>query len=66
MKPVYSVLIVDDEEDLRDMMMFQFKARGFEVFTASDGIEGLERLKSVSPSLIILDINMPRMGGIEM
>ncbi|MBF0485362.1 MAG: response regulator [Candidatus Omnitrophica bacterium] len=66
MKKGYSVLIVDDEEDLRDMMTFQFKARGFEVFTASNGIEGLERLKTISPSLIILDINMPRMGGIEM
>jgi DNA-binding response OmpR family regulator len=66
MKNGYSVLIVDDEEDLRDMMTYQFKARGFEVYTACDGIEGLEKLKKVNPSLIILDINMPRMGGVEM
>ena len=66
MKNGYRILIVDDEEDLRDMMTFQFEARGFEVVTASDGLEGLERLQTMSPSLIILDVNMPRMGGIEM
>lgn len=61
----HTVLIIDDEQDLVDMMAFQFKARGFDVATATDGQEGLDKLPEVNPSLIILDLNMPRMGGIE-
>ncbi len=59
------ILIIDDEEDLRDMMVFQFRAKGYDTVTARDGIDGLEKLATVNPQLIILDLNMPRMGGIE-
>ena len=59
------ILIIDDEIDLTQMMGFQFKAKGFEVQTAPDGLAGLECVASFKPDLIILDINMPRMGGIE-
>lgn len=59
------ILIIDDEEDLRDILSYQFKAAGYEVQTAKDGLEGLERLKTFTPDLIVLDLNMPRMGGIE-
>lgn len=59
------ILIIDDEADLTQMIGFQFTSKGFEVQTAGDGVEGLEKLKKFRPDLIILDMNMPRMGGIE-
>ncbi|MBF0595190.1 MAG: response regulator [Candidatus Omnitrophica bacterium] len=59
------ILIVDDEEDLREMLQFKFEAEGYAVATASNGMEGLEKLLTIKPDLIVLDMNMPRMGGIE-
>ena len=59
------VLIVDDEADLLEMVGFQFRAKGFEVQSAGNGLEALIKLKDFHPDLIILDINMPKMGGIE-
>ena len=59
------ILIIDDEIDLTQMIGFQFKAKGFEVQTACDGLEGLAIVHDFKPDLIILDMNMPRMGGIE-
>jgi len=59
------ILIIDDEIDLTQMIGYQFKANGFEVKTASDGLAALEIVHQFVPDLIILDINMPRMGGIE-
>lgn len=60
-----TLLIIDDEEDLRDTIEYRFKAGGFNVVTAVDGLDGLEKLKTVKPDLIILDMNMPRMNGLE-
>jgi len=59
------ILIIDDEADLREMLQFKFEAEGYRVVTAHDGLDGLEKLKGIKPDLIILDMNMPRMGGIE-
>ena len=59
------ILIIDDELDLRELVEFQFKSKGFEVKTGSDGLEALEKVHEFKPDLIILDMNMPRMGGIE-
>lgn len=59
------ILIIDDEIDLTEMLGHQFKAKGFEVQTASDGLAALAIVHQYKPDLIILDINMPRMGGIE-
>lgn len=64
-KPVYKILVIDDEEDLRDIIEYQFKSKGYHVTLAKDGIEGLGKLQIVNPDLIVLDLNMPRMGGIE-
>lgn len=60
-----NILLVDDEVDLVDLIKFQLKAKGYDVVTACDGLDALEKLKSVIPDLIILDVNMPRMGGLE-
>ncbi len=59
------ILVIDDEPDLREMVQYQFQARGFEVAGAENGLVGLERLKEITPDLIILDMNMPKMGGLE-
>ncbi|MEI6438323.1 MAG: response regulator [Candidatus Omnitrophota bacterium] len=59
------ILIIDDEVDLREMLQFKFEAEGYQVVTACDGVDGLEKLEGIKPNLIILDMNMPRMGGIE-
>ena len=63
--PKKTILAIDDEADLTEMIQFQFEAKGYQVFTASNGQEGLAQLQNISPDLIILDLNMPVMGGIE-
>lgn len=59
------ILVVDDEESLRLSMKFKLTSAGFIVDIAGDGEEALEKLKSQSVDVILLDINMPRMSGIE-
>ncbi|MCA9401275.1 MAG: response regulator [Candidatus Omnitrophica bacterium] len=60
-----TVLIIEDEHDLLEMIQYYFRAKGFKTFIAHDGKEGLEVLDRQRPDIIILDLNMPRMGGIE-
>ncbi len=60
-----TILLIEDEADLVSVVKFRLKSRGYKVVTASDGIEAIERLSEVTPDLIILDVNLPRMGGIE-
>lgn len=60
-----TILLVDDDDNLRKLVGYQFKAKGYTVVPACNGIEALEKLKEVNPHLIILDLNMPKMGGIE-
>jgi DNA-binding response OmpR family regulator len=59
------ILVVDDEESLRLSLKFKLKSAGFDVDTAIDGEEALEKLKLKSADVVLLDINMPRMSGIE-
>lgn len=60
------VLIVDDEHAVRVALGDKLKSSGFEVKSAGNGISGLEKAFSGHPDLIILDILMPKMDGIEM
>lgn len=60
-----TILIVDDEEDLLDMLSYNLEKDGYEVATARTGLEGLERAREILPDLIILDVMMPEMDGIE-
>ncbi|MEI8175364.1 MAG: response regulator [Candidatus Omnitrophota bacterium] len=57
------ILIVDDEDGMREMLSFRLRANGFDVATAQDGVEGLEKIVSERPNLIILDVMMPKMDG---
>lgn len=58
------VLVIDDEVDLQQLMKIALKSKGYKVETANNGEEGLEKLKTLTPHLIILDLNMPKMGGL--
>jgi len=59
------ILLVDDEPDVLDFLSFNLKKEGYEVFTASDGKSAIQTAKKVTPNLIILDVMMPEMDGIE-
>ena len=65
MGKVFRVLVIDDEEDLRENLKYLLKMKGYDVEMASDGVEGVKKLDTYNPDLIILDLNMPNMGGIE-
>lgn len=60
------ILIVDDEKDILDLLSKVFKKNGYEIDTARDGIEALEKAKSFKPALILTDIKLPNMDGIEL
>ena len=57
------ILIVDDDPDQREVIRSSLKEAGFEISTATNGVEGLEKARSESPDLIILDVMMPKMDG---
>lgn len=57
------ILLVDDEPDVVTVMKFTLETHGFEVITAYDGQEGLEKAKFTFPDMIILDVLMPKMFG---
>ena len=57
------ILLVDDEEDMVFAVKMQLEAFGFEVLTASDGQEGLNKARRENPDLIILDVMLPKLYG---
>ena len=60
-----TVLVVDDEDDILDLLQYNLEKEGLQTMTARDGVEALEQAEEVAPDLVILDIMMPRMDGIE-
>lgn len=60
-----SIFIVDDEPDILEFLTYNLKKEGYIVNTALDGEEGLQKIKQVNPDLVILDIMMPKMDGVE-
>ena len=66
MKEAFHVLVVEDDEQIRDGIEIYLKSQGYEVSKAADGIEGLEKLKERPVHLAIIDVMMPRMDGIHM
>jgi len=61
-----SIVIVEDDEFLLEILRDEFFKAGFNVATAKDGIEGLEAALRRQPDLILIDVLMPKMDGIEM
>ena len=61
----YKILIVDDDEDIRQVLQYNLDKEGFQTETASDGIDCLEKVGLFNPDLILLDVMMPDMDGIE-
>lgn len=59
------VLIVDDDESIRDLLEFIVKKEGFKVEKASDGKTAIEKAKTINPDLILLDLMLPGYGGFE-
>ena len=59
------ILIADDEPDILEIVSYNLGKEGYEVYTAKDGNEAIERAKQLNPDLIILDIMMPRKTGVE-
>lgn len=59
------ILLVDDEPDILEIVSYNLSAEGYEVFTAKNGVEGVAKAKKRLPHLIILDVMMPEMDGIE-
>lgn len=61
----YRILVVDDEPHIVQILKFTLEKAGYQVFTAANGREGLERAQEVQPNLVILDIMMPVMDGYQ-
>ena len=57
------LLLVDDDQDFAQLLEFDFKKRGYQVVTANNGEDGLAKAVSEKPSVIVLDIKMPKMDG---
>ena len=65
--PPYTVLIVDDNDELLKSLQFALSALGpFNIVTASDGAEGLERAYEVRPHCIVIDVKMPGVDGLQL
>ena len=60
-----SILIIDDETDILNILKYNLEKEGFVVDTATDGVLGIELAKRMKPDLIILDVMMPKMDGIQ-
>lgn len=59
------ILVVDDDDSVRELLEFLIRKEGFQIETAADGQEGLERIRSLRPDLVVLDLMLPRYGGFE-
>ncbi|GMN09856.1 response regulator transcription factor [Croceitalea sp. MTPC9] len=59
------ILLVDDEPDILEIISYNLSSEGYDVYTAKNGVEGVAKAKKKHPHLIILDVMMPEMDGIE-
>jgi two-component system, OmpR family, alkaline phosphatase synthesis response regulator PhoP len=61
----YKLLLVDDERDVLEFLGYNLKKEGYKVYTSSNGYDAIKKAREVKPQLIILDVMMPGMDGIE-
>jgi two-component system alkaline phosphatase synthesis response regulator PhoP len=59
------ILIADDEPDILEILQYNLTEEGYEVFTANNGDDALQKAKTIKPDLIILDVMMPKKNGVE-
>src|SRR3954470_4004695 len=59
------ILVVDDVPDNVDILQMRLEAQGYAVATAGDGVEALEKIRELLPDLVLLDVMMPKLDGIE-
>jgi DNA-binding response OmpR family regulator len=59
------ILVVDDEIHVVRLLQKYLTSKGYEVYTATDGLEAIQKVKDVRPHIVLLDILMPGMGGID-
>lgn len=60
-----TLLLVDDHDDIREVLSHRLQERGFVVMTATNGLQAVQACARAAPQLILMDINMPEMDGIE-
>jgi CheY-like chemotaxis protein len=60
------ILVIDDELDMRTFLSTLFETKGYKPLVAADGLEGLQKAKEGRPEVIILDVMMPKEGGIQL
>jgi two-component system phosphate regulon response regulator PhoB len=58
--------LIEDDSDIRELLTLHFRDQGYSIFTAADGLEGLEKCFVCHPSIIILDVMLPRLDGLEL
>jgi CheY-like chemotaxis protein len=63
--PDTTVLVVDDDPVIQTLLHVNFEMEGYKVVEAMDGVEGLERARADRPDVVVLDIMMPKMNGLE-
>jgi len=61
----FNILLVDDEQDFLEPIAFWLKSKGYHVRTASNGEDGLKEIEKKVPNIVLLDINMPVMDGVD-
>lgn len=64
-KSEIKILLVDDEPDILEILKYNLSSQGYQVFTAKNGLEGVAKARKKKPHLIILDVMMPGMDGME-
>lgn len=59
------ILLIDDEQDILEILTYNLEREGYEVYTATNGTEGIDLAKKIIPDLVLLDVMMPEKDGIE-
>ncbi len=59
------VLVIDDEKNIREALKSGLKMEGYDVYASEDGADGLEKLKTIGADAVVLDLKMPRLGGMD-
>lgn len=65
-QPRFRLLVVDDEAGIREILSAILAQEGYEIQTAEDGVRALELMAQFRPHLVVTDLNMPRMSGLEL